>query len=492
MAAGRNYHHLVVWETFKARPEQFSVIEGQRNAGWWCQKGPQTLRAWADAARVWMADTRYTANHTRLEKKLYDGTVVSLSALSRPSKWPSCWWDAQGKPVGLTALLISADGEPSEGLWAILNVQGTDEQLRDWSKPVQPSDKARVYDNTSHQISDAGVIEVGVPVGGWEEIARMRIGQSVVAENVTFRVENTDNKSFVRFEQTGRINDQYYLVIVGKDGSRSDASRFFQRAPVKWGRDTVSCTVNDSIDVQPLPSSRGIPVAERDYCIVMRRKRQWVSFEGFAVNPSSPPPTSVTNAQADAKEAQVRRQWDEQLKRNRIAANREHRKAWDAITTDPKTHLGFLKVLSQTAQRGDTAGVRKLLSMPKPQSDELLNSISHALVLSESVRAKAVATFGFDVADDLYLSDFGPQMASMQWTKTEDGSYRDENHMYTLRPGADGRFLLEIDCLNDKDQVKNLKLMAAKLEALEQLLGKNPPPTLEQARAAMEAGGDVH
>lgn len=490
-ASGRNYHHLVVWETFKARPEQFAVINGLRNAGWWCQKGPQTLRAWADAARVWMADTRDNRNNTRLEKKLDDGVTIYLSALSRPSKWPACWWDPQGKPVGLTALLRSADGEPSEGLWAVLDVQMTQEQLRsDWSKPVQPSDKARVYDNNAHQISEAGPIEVGIPVGGWEEIARVKIGQSAVAENVTFRVENTKNDSFVRFDQTGRINDQYCLILVAKDGSRSDATGHFQRAPLKWGRDTVSGTVNDSIDVLPLPSSHKISVAERDYCIVMRRKRQWVTFEGFAVNPSPPPPTSVTNAQADAKETQVRQQWDDQLRRNRIASNREHRKSWDAIAADPKTHLGSLKVLIQTAQKGDTAGVRKLLSMPEPQSDELLNSMARVLVLSESIRTKAVAAFGPDAADgDLSPTDFGPQMAGMPWTKTQDGAYRDPNHMYTLRPGTDGRFLLEIDCLNDKDQVKNLKLMVAKFEALDQLLRKDPPPTLQQAKAAMEAAG---
>lgn len=498
--SGQNYHHLVVWETFKAQPEQFSLIQAQHNAGWWCKNGPQTLRAWADAARLWMADTRNNPSRSYLDKKLDDGTTVCLNALSRPSKWPSCWWDPQGKPVGLIALPTSADGQPTDGLYAILEIQKTNEQMQEDFRrpPAQPSEKARVYENSAQQISESGSIEVGIPIGGWEEIARVKIGQSVVAEGVTFSVENTgggfvDDKGifhdaqFVDFKRTGRINDQYTLVVVAKDGTRSNASRYFERAPLKWGRDTISGTLTDSICIQPLPSDREMPVAQRDYGIVMRRKRQWVTFDGFATNPSSTPPTNVSTTQANAKEAQLRQAQEEQLKRNRIAANREHRKSWEAITPDPKTHLGCLKVLVQTAQAGDTAGVREMLSMPEPKSDELLSRMARLLVLSESIRAKVNATFGPDAADgDLDLWDFGPVLASMKWTRSDDGSYRLEYPEYTLRPGPDGRFLLQINYW-DRDRVTALKNMVTACEKLDQLLGKNPPPSLEQVKAVLRS-----
>jgi len=307
----KEYCQMTVWEAFKADDSAVQLLQDMENCGWWCQNGPDKLRKWGAIASLWTSQASHPAEEVPPDfvKTLDDGKKVKLVALCRPDVAPGCWWGAHGEPVSgarqseLVGNPMRFDTDQSDSLWAEVEVDGM-AQERDLQTPATRSIKSQngdasqsePYIEFAAQPVDELVkdINVGVLEGDWTELGKLNLGDSVGANGVTYRIDRSasfhafpkfdDRFSYARLSQYGNSDDVVTATAVGSDGAEASAKQYLQ--PISIGR---------PLEFPGSPGQilefDGLNQNQVKYFRLCERKRQFVTFTGFAILPAAPLPT---------------------------------------------------------------------------------------------------------------------------------------------------------------------------------------------------------
>jgi RNA polymerase sigma factor (sigma-70 family) len=311
--SGRAYNHVIVWETFHAAEKEKHFIRYESSTQWWCIYGPDKLRHWADAARVWSADADpksawFHYSPYAVQRKFSDGKSIYLFMLSHQSNWPGCWWTPNGKPA--RAMRVSQwDGDPPHGLLFALVVPGGDNQWErqhhdpnSANKPKAPDDN--FYPSFDSEPDGTTQLKVGEPVGPWEDAAHLMLNRPISVDGVKFEaraVRRWYPQVIVDFNEEGVLDNEYVLVATDRAGSeRYDPNQPFLDSE-KYANEESSEQKEPRYKFSPLK------VSDLAYFKLMRRKREFVTFDGFATQPAVAPREDVTSDDADAAEAEAAR-----------------------------------------------------------------------------------------------------------------------------------------------------------------------------------------
>ncbi|MCL2639290.1 MAG: sigma-70 family RNA polymerase sigma factor [Phycisphaerales bacterium] len=475
--SGKVYYHLIVWEVFKAHREQMDMVSSQTDSGWWCKNGPEPLRKWSDTARLWKAQAVHGKGEVPagFEKQLEDGKVVRLVALCRPSKWPGCWWDAQGNPVtGLSFPRIH--GDPQDGLMASVAVKGEVSEF-DLETPL-----GRIHDHrppeyaaSGHEkIDETKPLQVGVTVGPWKQVGSLYEHQSITVGDVEYRVNKVTSfgdKSFlVSFWRTGNLSNEDHVVPATVDGKTVKEMQWIK--PLIYGPKPEAGTRRES------PNFYGMAANDVKEFRIYQRKREWVTFEGFAKEPKVVPQMVVSEAEISHAEALTKLRADQK----KLAELQAKRAQWRTIPADAKTEMGALRVLVDAIQRGDEKAVQAMFVSDQPRVAEQFAAMAHVLVVMEQARTMAVERFGeLAVADQLggKVERLEDDLMGGKWERTADGVLA--CHNISLRKQADGTYAI---CWDNDVQASEVQAMTAWAEKLKRLLEENREMTLEEFKVA--------
>ncbi len=300
--AGISYHHLIVWEVFAAAPLEMPYLR-INGCDWWCENGPERVRAISNTAVVWAAGSKhpYTQVPADFQKTLDDGTVIRLVGLCQNFKWPYCWWDPQGLPVAPPVFGESIDDfrDGTTPLHALIEMRCSHEVgLQQYPTGHPRPDKlipagdftqmARVDLNNSDKVT------AGAAVGPWRLVAEIDPNGSFVISDVHYQVSQVtpdgDKGFYIQVTADRDTSDEIVLTAVTKDGAEIDP-RYF-RSIVFGSSQGVNASIYDGISVKDLKSFR-----------VWQRKRQFVTFDHLPTQPIAIPKTDVTPAEVAAAQA---------------------------------------------------------------------------------------------------------------------------------------------------------------------------------------------
>jgi RNA polymerase sigma factor (sigma-70 family) len=300
-------YHLVAWEAFRANPAEMKYIGLQTNAGWWCLNTPTKLNDWARAAVVWEALGK-KAEHPA-EMRLADGKLVNIS-LSRPSKWPFCWWDSQGKPVDakeigidpyLGRIPMMSDG-PARGLWALIQVRELPPVVAAGSPPIpayHSSVVVKLRDNESR-------LNVGFTVGDYKDITTLKPGEPKTVDGIRYVLQppaDGGNNGFIRLRllvmgpsiHAGPSDTHYSVSAVRADNDPDEIDAWWLRSDIVLRRQWTD-------DIEREQVIQGISLKDVKYFRLMSQRRQWVTIANLATNPSLEPKTNVTDDEVSTAE----------------------------------------------------------------------------------------------------------------------------------------------------------------------------------------------
>ncbi len=285
----KTYHRLIVWETFKATPQQIPFFQ-QESISWWCLHGPGPLRAWADQALAWQSKATHPADVVapQYERKLSDGKLVRLIALDDGAAGPCCWWDAHGEPVVGPTDQIGLVGYPQNTLFAAVELSGNavEKSLADPlssrnSHGDTPFDETEVVE-VEHP---ASTLEVGVLVGPWIDCGDLPPNKRISIAGTNFRVEpqpQTGDAFYAHLNMTGGRDFADFITAIPRHGQ-------------EVGPENLQLAQMLLINRASLPRSTSMM---GEYRLLLndvktfhlyRRKREWVRFEHFSLLPKQTP-----------------------------------------------------------------------------------------------------------------------------------------------------------------------------------------------------------
>jgi RNA polymerase sigma factor (sigma-70 family) len=491
-SSGTAYYHLVVWETFKALPAQMSAMDVPHDSGWWCEHGPGPLRQWADVERIWAANAPVGRiwGPPGIERKLDDGRSVWLWGFCRPEKWPFCWWDPVGNPASAWTGAIWMGNELPQGLWAQVGVT-TPQALE---QKIQ-KDNGGDMDNPGPQVAKipdgATQIEVGIPLGPWKEIGRLKFGESVEVDGVRYQMDaRMNSNNWIDLTVSGVVNDQIQVEPMNQDGKES-GERVDDGGAIKWRQDLSARVLKISV---PALGNGG---KKNGSFKVTERKRQFVSFSGFATQPTVAPKSDLS-AEAIRDEVAKLRQEDMQKYLDALASHRGFVFAF--FGNDATQWRGAMQKLLHAAAIGDEKTVRDSLMADDPQIVKLLDEIAHLIVLGEAIRTQSVQRFGeratHAVLDRPELfEDLEAELASCGWSQVIDrqsptGSdmqiWDDRVEPIVWRRQADGTYRLSVDSLAERGNLADE--LALKIKVGDEInRGLSHRMTLEEMKVAVGA-----
>jgi len=297
------YYEMVVWETFKANDRAMQLMQSQRDAGWWCENGPATVRRWVAVLEGWESHGHEAEDvPPGFSQKLEDGKEVRLIGLCRPSEAPFCWWDGDGKPIrNVSGTTISYTGGPPTGLWAQVEIKSSGSQFRmEYGPATQPMHPSNLPDDqivqryASVQLPDgANTLEAGVAVGPWREIGQMKFNDEVQFSGITYKTgpgyAMSKTEINFMFNHDDDPDNVTALSPVGLDGKEANYVTHEQFL-VLSRKD-----INPAQDVYQ--NVQGMGLADVQYFRLCLCKRQWVKFNGFAIKPVMPLNTDTSASQ---------------------------------------------------------------------------------------------------------------------------------------------------------------------------------------------------
>jgi len=476
---GTSYYHFIVWETFQAERWQMQQCTGE-NAMSWCRNGPEQLRSTANMIQRWRIQAAQRPDSEepspQFEKKLQDGKSVILIGLSRPSKWSTCSWDGDGKPVAewdANLSEITDQGEAYEGLYATVKVEGWEDQYR-IDSPASRKMPAQRWNETLDRraISDKdGKFDVGIPVGPWTEIGRLQAGQSVTSDGTTILVNPAMDGAgdvMVKFQKKGDRDDQVYRVIpVGQND--------LPFTPAVWNLEMLFEHVLAGSASDDNYHAFSGQLSKVKYFIVLKCKRQWVTFNGFATKPNVEPKPHVTTTELREMENQQRRQWK-------------------TIPPDRSTAMGTLRIFVNALKSGDEKTARGLMMSENPCVPDCAGPYVHLQILRTALWAKAVERFDEKAVfehfgEQMIFSDDEANLLGSPWETLPDRS-RELNNTLAMRKNADGNYYLYEywdSGVVPTEWAPELRKTGAKTEDLYRLLSANKEMTLEEVNTAMTA-----
>ncbi len=213
--------------------------------------------------------------------------MLKLTGITRSDKFYFCWWDADGQPISLNNwILIDRAGQPP--VKAIVEVSGTPDEWKKQSptgKPMRNMGGKQTGDYQATEIFTVndGKLKVGIPVGDWQKIGEIKPGGSIKIDTVTYRMRQplaqASEEFYLEFYPNGNSStaDLVALTAVGVDGTELNPMYLKQIVGE-----------NNSMSI---PQFEGMALAKLKSFNVWKRKRQWVTFEGFAIEPVIAPPT---------------------------------------------------------------------------------------------------------------------------------------------------------------------------------------------------------
>ena len=142
-----NYHHLVIYEPFRAdgweQPEIGSGGSGL-SGDWWIANGPQKLRTLADVAAFWASRAKHAPDDPPAAWSviLPNGAGVHLLGFCNPKQYGFCWWDPAGDPIGAPIHLGLQSWNPRRPYTYAIQIRGSTTEPETPVPParIQPSD----------------------------------------------------------------------------------------------------------------------------------------------------------------------------------------------------------------------------------------------------------------------------------------------------------------------------------------------------------------
>jgi len=487
-------YHLVVWEAFKAAPWQMETVRMLQDVDWWYQNGPEGLQKTANQAVVWAAAAKHEASQVPpgFEQKLEDGKVVAAVGMCQLDQWPFCWWDGLGQPVAAPQMVGVNWYALRHPFWAALTLRGPEQAWSEITPTGHPSEN-RDDDSRGHgpyEISEAftvdqpGRIVVGIPVGPWQQVGQINVGGFIAADGTRYRLQQTwpagDNGFVAQFYSNYGSENLVTLTAVLQDGTEVDPASYSVPAMVTIRRNDVN------------PQFNRIHPSQVKTFHVWKRKRQWVTINGFAAQPEEPPTADVPAAQlAAAVEAMQKRSGAGEMPAP-IKSMSQQLKEFEALAAEPKTPMGAMRVMLEAGKKGDFAAVRHRLICSQDDPDKLLDLMARWIVASMSLQAQAVARFGQDTvfqdAALLFMNDCEMGFAGGNWVSAPGGGLRQlDSAPMAIVKGSDGEYYLDMSkSLTDLVKLRPYLLMRSqKMEQVAQMLRDNPAMTLGQFDAAM-------
>jgi len=500
------YYELVVWETFKADSAAIQMFQSERDAGWWCQNGPSKLRKWVAVASIWEAQAAHDVDNVpdKYVKTLDDGKKIRLLGLCRPSDAPFCWWDGDGKPISNGPNMdVSFDGDPPQQLYAAVEVVGTGKEMQLQHPATQPVDNQNNGNYPADQpwnqqqaspVPDTNSLEVGALIGPWIEVAQMNAGDSKDVDGVTIQITNPRSQGqqnfFLEISQTNDSDNVFAISPVQADGKEADSYNYSQE--IMFGHQAFKGTRRMG------ESFQGMALTDVQYYRLCERKRQYVTFDGFAQNPLTPVKTDFTpdelaaamKAKADQIAAQQKKATDEALQQQQAA-----RKDWDAVVADrtnpPK---GTLKFLIEAAGNGDEKTVRGMIAGDSTADPAMLDTLAQMITLGQSNWKKANDKLGAEKIMELrqgnggggLLQDMGIELSQIPWTKADDGTWSTGRggQSMTIRKDDSGQFVLDMGQIaGQKDAAQSMNQFLKVQEKIAKVLDQ-PDVTIDQLRDA--------
>jgi hypothetical protein len=273
------------------------------------------------------------------------------------------------------------------------------------------------------------------------------------------------------------LEHEDYLTAVGEDGKETGPT---------YVTEIVFERNRERQEKKTQPNFSGVPLEKVKYFRLSQRKRQWVTFEGYATEPKDTP-QMVTNRSdvMAAEQEQLRRK--EQAKLDEL---RERRKRWAAVTPDANSPMGAVRILEHAIKKGDEQAVRKLLVATNPEAKRHVEAVTRLIVDGEQLRRQLVERLGELVVREKLkrwsvLSDLEEELMDGEWEKKADGAM--ECGGFTIRKDAEGRYFVDIDkVVNSKTADQRLQAYMAKVEKLRRLLAEKKTVTMEEVGAVVE------
>jgi hypothetical protein len=355
------------------------------------------------------------------------------------------------------------------------------------------ADNGGEMDNPGPQVSKipdgATQIEVGIPLGPWKEIARLKYGESAEVDGVRYQMDAKVNPfNWIDVTVSGLVNDVIRVEPGYTDGTASDF-RVNNGGEIKWGRDLSPGVVKISV---PTIGSRG---RRFDYYEIKWRKRQFVSFGGFATQPMVAPKSDLS-AEAIRGEVAKLRQEDVQKYLDALASNRGFVFAF--FGNDSTEWHGAMQKLLHAASMGDEKTVRESLTAEDPQMVKLLDEIAHLFVLGEAIRTQSVQRFGEQATHAVLdrprlFEDLEAELASCGWSQVIDRQsptgtdmqiWDDRVEPIVWRKQTDGTYRLNVDGLAERGDLAGELAMKIKVgDEISARLSKGM--TMEELKASV-------
>ena len=487
-------YHLVVWEAFKAAPWQMENGQRLEDIDWWCQNGPESLQKVANQAVVWAAAAKHEASQVPpgFEQKLEDGKVVAAVGMCQLDQWPFCWWDGLGQPVAAPQMVGVNWYALRHPFWAALTLRGPEQAWSEITPTGHPSEN-RDDDSRGHgpyEISEAftvdqpGGIVVGIGVGPWQQVGQINVGGSIAVDGTTYRLQRTwqmgDNSFRAEFSSNHGSENLVTLTAVLQDGSEVD--------PISYSLPQMTTDRRNN----RMPRFNGVPLSEVKSFHVWKRKRQWVTINGFAAQPEKPPTADVPAAQLAAAVEATQKRSGAGGAQAHIKSMSQKLKEFEALAADPKTPMGAERVMLEAGRKPDLQAVRHRLMCSQDDPDKLLDLTARWIVASMSLQAQAEARFGQDtVFKDAALSLMHGcewSFVAPDWVSAPGGGLQQRgNWEMAIVKGSDGEYYVDMSkSLTHLVTLRPFLLrQSQKMERIAQTLADNPAMTLGQFDAAM-------
>jgi hypothetical protein len=303
-ASGTNYHHLVVWEAFRAEEWEASSFVGGASGiptDWWIANGPQKMRMLADVAVVWASLAKHAPEDPppAFSVILPNGAGVKLLALSRPARYSFCCWDAVGDPIDNPMHPgLSSFGTRDSGLHYTAEFHDSTSE----ANTPMPTGDDRPLDSQwwrpfSTAVPPSGQLTFILGEGPWKQIGELNSNQPLQVDNITYTIASKsgqgDDRFRVEYRRSVSSNELMALTAVSDEDSEigSNAGSF----------------VNDGTNKRL--ASATFSKLSLDHVKIFHlwlRKGHVVTFADFAQSPNERPPATVTHDQVVAAAAILR------------------------------------------------------------------------------------------------------------------------------------------------------------------------------------------
>jgi hypothetical protein len=199
--------------------------------------------------------------------------------------------------------------------------------------------------------------------------------------------------------------------------------------------------------------------AEIDHFVVLSRKRENVTFEDFAETPNMDIPAEVTEAEVAGAAKRLdevkaeRRVFDRNLQ---WAARSADLAALDALSRDPTTPSGAMRILMDKLLAGDAAGVREYLTGDPQRVAAVADRMAgYGRVFSDYRQRFGIETLsvGTVTVDEFHFVQHMPaeSLIGETWSIQEETATNRRPHEVLVR--QDNRWRLDVDQLGATDDV---------------------------------------